>query len=72
MTDIGKVTLYPDTIIKKTHDNYLLLKTFYNYSERMKLNPNWVLPKTASIAEDGTLVVKYLDGKDNWFSFFRS
>jgi lysine 2,3-aminomutase len=65
MTDIGKVTLYQGTIIEKTTDNYMLLKTSYNYSERMKLNPGWVLPKTASVAENGTLMVKYLDGKDD-------
>jgi lysine 2,3-aminomutase len=64
MTDIGKVILYQGTIIDKTPDNYILLKTAYNYSERMKLNPNWILPKTASVAEDGTLIVKYLDGND--------
>jgi lysine 2,3-aminomutase len=65
MTDIGKVTLYHGTIVKKTDDNYLLLKTSYNYADRMKLNPQWILPETASVAEDGTLMVKYLDGIDD-------
>jgi lysine 2,3-aminomutase len=65
MTDIGKVTLYHGTIIKKIADNYLLLKTSYKYADRMSLNPQWILPKTASIAEDGTLMVKYLDGTDD-------
>jgi lysine 2,3-aminomutase len=65
MTDIGKVTLYHGTIIEKTADNYLLLKTSYNYADRMMLNPSWILPKTASVGEDGMLLVKYLDGKDN-------
>ena len=65
MTDIGKVTLYEGTIIDKTDDNYLVLKTSYVYADRMKLNPQWSLPETASIAKDGTLIVKYLDGIDN-------
>lgn len=65
MTDIGKVTLYQGSIIEKTSDNYILLKTSYNYSERLKLNPSWILPKTASVADDGTLIIKYLDGKDH-------
>lgn len=64
MTDIGKVTLYQGAIIDKTEDNYLLLKTHYSYADRIKINPNWKLPGTASIADDGTLRVLYLDGKD--------
>lgn len=65
MTDVGKVTLYQGTILEKTKDNYLVLKTSYNYSDRMKLNPQWILPKTASVTDDGFLIVKYLDGSDN-------
>lgn len=64
MTDIGKVTLYQGTIIERTNDKYILLKTAYNYKERLKLNPSWKLPKTASIDENGNLQVLYLDGDD--------
>jgi len=64
MTDVGKVTLYQGTILEKRDDNYILLKTHYNFEERKKLNPHWVLPKTASISENGDLNVLYLDGND--------
>lgn len=63
MTDIGKITLYEDTIIGKEGD-YLLLRSDYKYNDRLLWNPSWVLPKTASVDDSGNLVVKYLDGID--------
>jgi lysine 2,3-aminomutase len=64
MTDVGKVTLYNGTILEKRDDNYILLKTNYKYDERMKINPSWNLPHTASVDKDGYLQVLYLDGID--------
>ena len=65
MTDVGKVTLYEGTILKKDNDNYLLVQTSYKYEDRIKLNPNWILPANAMIDENGYLLVRYLDGNDN-------
>jgi lysine 2,3-aminomutase len=63
MTDIGKVTLYQDTI-KDKKGNYLVVKTEYNLEERIKWNPSYVLPDSAFINSDGTINVEYLDGHE--------
>jgi lysine 2,3-aminomutase len=63
MTDIGKVTLYHDTIIGR-EDNYILIKTEYNLKERQIWNPSYTLPSSAIENPDGTITVKYLDGQD--------
>jgi lysine 2,3-aminomutase len=63
MTDIGKVTLYHDTIIGKEGQN-LLIKTEYNLKERQIWNPSYTLPDSAMENPDGTITVKYLDGQD--------
>ena len=60
MTDIGKVTLYENSIIKK-EGNYLVIKTEYNLEDRKKWNPNYKIPDSAFVNDDGTLSVKYLD-----------
>ena len=60
MTDIGKVTLYENTILGK-EGNYVIVKTEYTLEDRKKWNPNYTLPDTAFENEDGTLSVKYLD-----------
>ncbi len=63
MTDVGKVTLYEDTILGKS-DGYVELATNYKYEDRIKWNPSWKLPNTARIGNDGYVIVKYLDGID--------
>lgn len=60
MTDIGKVTLYEDTIVGR-EERYLIIKTRYTLEDRKKWNPNYLLPSSAFVNEDGTLSVKYLD-----------
>jgi lysine 2,3-aminomutase len=60
MTDVGKVTLYEDTIIEKK-DNKYLLQTHYSYEERKTWNPYWELPKNAEVDENGELRVWYID-----------
>lgn len=61
MTDIGKITLYEETIIDKK-DNYILLQSEYLYTDRIKWNKNWKLPDSAIIDKDGKMQVWYLDG----------
>lgn len=63
MTDVGKVTLYQDSILGR-EDNYLLVKTEYKITERTGWNPTYVLSDLAFVNEDGTISVKYLDGND--------
>ena len=66
MTDIGKITLYKGTIIKKDKKrNMILIQSTYKYKDRIANNPNWKLPQTAEIDKDGYLRVWYLDGNDD-------
>lgn len=64
MTDIGKVILYEDTIVGKK-DGYIELKTYYKLTDRLKWNPSFVIPETASVDNDGYLRIRYLDGFDD-------
>jgi lysine 2,3-aminomutase len=64
MTDIGKITLYDGAIIEKNDNNQLLIQSAYKYHDRMKWNPDWQLPETAIVDENGYLRVWYLDGED--------
>ena len=66
MTDIGKITLYDGTILAKNKKrNELLVQSSYTYEERLQNNPNWKLPETAEVDENGYLRMWYLDGDDN-------
>lgn len=60
MTDIGKVTIYQGSIVN-TEGNYIIIGTKYRLEDRIKWNPNYKLPDSAIINDDGTLSVKYLD-----------
>jgi len=63
MTDIGKVTLYHDTVYKR-EGKYLIIKTEYKLEDRIRWNPSYLLPESAYINSDGTISVKYLDGHE--------
>ena len=61
LSDIGKIVIYEDTIIKKrSEDNSLLLNSGYNYNERKMWNPSWRKPQSVEIADDGTMYTWYL------------
>ncbi|MDE6603800.1 MAG: 4Fe-4S cluster-binding domain-containing protein [Lachnospiraceae bacterium] len=62
MTDIGKCTLYEGTLRKTNVKEYVDVKTAYRLEERLKWNPQYKLPASARIADDGTLIVRYMDG----------
>lgn len=65
MTEIGKITLYEGTILDKNKErNEVLVQSLYQYEERLKNNPNWKLPRTAEVDENGYLRIWYLDGED--------
>ena len=66
MTDVGKVILYEGSIIDRDPDNNrVLLQTHYNHEQRVSWNPNWKLPDSAEIDENGLIRVWYLDGLDD-------
>lgn len=62
MTDIGKVVLYDGSLQSKDAKGYYTIKTAYKLEDRLLWNPNYRLPESASIDEDGYITVKYLDG----------
>lgn len=62
MTDIGKCTLYEGTLTKTNVKEYVDVHTAYRLEERLKWNPQYKLPASARIADDGTLIVRYMDG----------
>jgi lysine 2,3-aminomutase len=64
MTDIGKITLYEGTILRRNDKNQVLLQSDYSYEDRIKWNPNWKLPKTSEVDKKGYLRMWYLDGSD--------
>lgn len=65
LSDIGKIIIYQDTIIKKDHrTNSLLLKSGFKIEDRIKWNPSWQKPETVEIDKDGYMNVWYLDGSD--------
>ena len=64
MTDIGKVTFYDGTILGRDKTNHVLLQTSYRPEERLRWNPNWKMPPTATVDGNGYLRVRYLDGED--------
>lgn len=64
MTDIGKVTMYEGTILDRK-ENMILVQSSYEYAARMKNNPNWEMPKTAYIDENGLIRIWYMDGNDD-------
>lgn len=64
LTDIGKVTLYENTIIKRDKNNRILLQTGYRYEDRKEWNPSWRLPDSAKVDNNGFMQVWYLDNEE--------
>ncbi len=65
MTDIGKITIYEGTILKRDGDDKILLQSEYSYNDRLAWNQSWQLPKNAEVDENGLLRMWYLDGSDD-------
>lgn len=66
LSDIGKIVIYQDTIIKSNqNNNSLLLKSGFKIEDRLKWNPSWIKPETVEIDSKGYMNVWYLDGSDN-------
>lgn len=63
MTEIGKVTLYEDSILSK-HDGILTFRTSYRLEDRLRWNRGYRLPEAATVNELGTIDVQYVDGVD--------
>jgi lysine 2,3-aminomutase len=63
MTDIGKITLYEGSILSK-RDGILTVRTSYRLEDRLRWNPGYRLPESATVNELGTLDVEYVDGED--------
>ncbi|MBX7258286.1 MAG: 4Fe-4S cluster-binding domain-containing protein [Candidatus Hydrogenedentes bacterium] len=63
MTAIGKITLYEGAIVDHK-DNKYLLRSDYDYEERLAWNPTWRLPANAVVGADGKLCVWYEDAAE--------
>ena len=64
MTDLGKITLLPNTILERNDKNEILIQSRYTVDDFKYRNPSWELPKSSSIDENGYLRVWYPDGSD--------
>ena len=70
LSDIGKIVLYQDTIIKRDEKtNSILLKSGFNIEDRLKMGSILEKPDTVEIDKDGFMSVWYLDGSDVVQSF---
>lgn len=63
MTDIGKISLFEGSIIKRDGDK-ILFQSNYRFDDRIKWNPAWKLPLSAEIDKEGFLRVWYVDCLD--------
>jgi len=63
MTALGKVTMYEGTIVRREGPR-LLVQTDYRHDERLRWNPSWRLPPSASVKPDGRMQVWYEDAPD--------
>ena len=62
MADIGKITLYEGSIIKREGQR-VLFQSGYTLADRVAWNPSWQVPETAEVDDRGFLRVWYLDGE---------
>lgn len=63
MTEIGKIILTPNNY-SENHNGNISLRSNYKYQDRINYNPDWKLPDSAWINEEGFLCVNYVDGED--------
>jgi hypothetical protein len=63
MTEIGKITITPYNYYND-NSGVIKLRSNYKYSDRIAYNPDWQVPESAWINEDGYLCINYIDGED--------
>jgi lysine 2,3-aminomutase len=65
MTDIGKVSLFHGSIVRRDEEeNMILLRSSYRYEDRKSWNPSWEKPDWCEIDNQGYMAVWYPDGDD--------
>ena len=70
LSDIGKIILYHDTIIKRDKTtNSILLKSGFKIEDRLRWNPSWKKPDTVELDKNGFMQVWYLDGEEENLNF---
>ncbi|MBN3933199.1 radical SAM protein [Streptomyces verrucosisporus] len=60
MTDVGKVALYEGSLVDRDGSR-VLVQTGYSYNDRLRWAPDWQLPASARVDDNGLLQVWYLD-----------
>ena len=49
---------------RRPAEQSLLLRSGFNYDDRMKWNPSWQKPDSVVVMNDGSMLTWYLDGTD--------
>ncbi len=63
-TDLGVVSLSSDAVVSRDEHGEVLLQTGHQLEQRMQWDPEFLLPRSVEIDDDGYLRVWYLDGTD--------
>jgi lysine 2,3-aminomutase len=65
LSDIGKIVIYDGVVLAhREDDNALLLQSGFSLEDRQRWVPNWRLPSSVEVDEDGLMRTWYLDGTD--------
>jgi len=66
LSDIGKIVIYDGVILAhRTEDNALLLQSGFKYADRMRWVPNWQMPPSVELDDNGLMRTWYVDGTDD-------
>jgi lysine 2,3-aminomutase len=66
LSDIGKIVIYDGVILAhREEDNALLLQSGFALEDRQRWVPNWQIPSSVEVDEDGLMRTWYLDGTDD-------
>ena len=66
LSDIGKIVIYDGVIMAhREDDNALLLQSGFSLEDRQRWVPNWQIPPSVAVDEDGLMRTWYLDGTDD-------
>ncbi|MGE5537983.1 MAG: radical SAM protein [Gemmatimonas sp.] len=66
LSDIGKIVIYDGVILAhRSDDNALLLQSGFRLADRRRWVPNWVVPPSVEVGEDGLMRTWYVDGDDD-------
>lgn len=66
LSDIGKIVIYDGVILDhREEDNALLLQSGFSVEDRVRWVPNWRIPSSVVVNDDGLMQTWYVDGTDD-------